>query len=133
MEGAVAHDLHDPSARRRARDLESEVLAALWATDQPLTPGETVEAIGGAAAYATVRTILVRLLSKGVVQREPVGRVFAYSPVLDRGGVLARRLRAVLDSGGDHQAVSSRFLATLTEGEQHALVQLTSRCGRNSS
>lgn len=129
----MAHDLHDPSARRRARDLESEVLAALWATDQPVTPGATVEAIGGGVARTTVQTILVRLLSKGVVQRSPTGRAFTYSPVLDQGEILARRLRAVLDSGGDHQEVRSRFFGALSEHHQLALVQLTSRRGRNSS
>lgn len=120
-------------ARRGAGDLESDVLAALWSAGRPLTPGETVDAIGGGLAYTTVQTILVRLLAKGVVLREPVGRAFAYSPVLDQAGVVASRMRAVLDSGGDHQAVLSRFLGTLTEDEQQALVELMDRRGREVS
>ncbi len=120
-------------ARRAAGDLESDVLAALWAADRPLTPGETVEAIGGGLAYTTVQTILVRLLGKGVLQRELVGRAFAYSPVLDQAGIVASRMRAVLDSGGDHEAVLSRFLGTLSDDEEHALVELMTRRGRDLS
>lgn len=129
----MPHVVHGESARRGAGDLESDVLAALWAADRPLTPGETVEAIGGGLAYTTVQTILVRLLGKGVLQREPAGRAFAYSPVLDQAGIVASRMRAVLDSGGDHHAVLSRFVGTLTEDEQQALAELMSRRGGDMS
>lgn len=111
-------------ARRGAGDLESEVLAALWAAGRPLTPGEAVEAVGGELAYTTVQTILMRLLAKGAVQRQPAGRAFAYSPVLDQAGVVASRMRTVLDSGGDHQAVLSRFVGTLSPDEERALAQM---------
>jgi len=59
-----------------------------------------------------------------VLQREPAGRAFAYSPVLDHAGVVASRMRAVLDSGGDPRAVLSRFVGTLSPDEEQALAQL---------
>lgn len=111
-------------ARRGAGDLESEVLAALWAAERPLTPGEAVEAVGADLAYTTVQTILTRLVAKGAVQREPVGRAYAYSPVLDAAGVVASRMRAVLDAGGDQHAVLSRFVGTLSAEEERALTLL---------
>ena len=46
--------------RRASGSLESEVLAALWAADKPLTAGEVVDTLGGDLAYNTVQTILTR-------------------------------------------------------------------------
>ncbi|GAA2736816.1 CopY family transcriptional regulator [Streptomyces nogalater] len=44
------------SRRRGAGELESEVLAVLWATDHPLTPAEIRQSIGGRrGAYRPAR------------------------------------------------------------------------------
>jgi predicted transcriptional regulator len=110
--------------RRAAGSLESEVLAALWATDKPLTTGEVVEAVGGDLAYNTVQTILTRLHSKGAVERDQVGRAHAYRPVLDEAGLAATRMRAMLDRAGDHTAVLARFLGTLTPQQEATLARL---------
>jgi len=112
------------SRRRAAGDLESEVLATLWAADRPLTSGEVVDALGGGLAYNTVQTILTRLHDKGAVHREQAGRAHAYTPVLDSAGLAANRMRAMLDRGGDHAAVLSRFLGTHSPDEEATLAQL---------
>lgn len=113
--------------RRAKGSLESEVLAALWASDGPLTPGEVVEAIGGDLAYTTVQTILVRLHAKGAVAREQSGRAYAYTPVLDDAGLAADRMRALLDKGGDRAAVLQQFVRTLSAEDETALVRLLDR------
>jgi predicted transcriptional regulator len=110
--------------RRASGSLESEVLAALWASDRPLTTGEVVDALGGGLAYNTVQTILTRLHAKGAVQREQAGRAHAYTPVLDDAGLAATRMRAMLDRGGDHAAVLARFLGTLSPQEEATLARL---------
>jgi predicted transcriptional regulator len=110
--------------RREFGGLEAEVLAALWAADEPLTPGEVADAIGGGLAYNTVQTILARLYQKGAVRRELSGRAHAYTPLLDEAGLAARRMRALLDRGGDHAAVLSQFLGTLSEDEERTLARL---------
>ena len=110
--------------RRAKGSLESEVLAALWAADQSLTPAAVVEAIGGDLAYTTVQTILVRLHAKGAVAREQSGRAFAYTPVLDNAGLAADRMQALLDKGGDHLAVLRRFVRTLSAEDEAALTRL---------
>lgn len=115
------------SRRRESGGLESEVLAALWAADRPLTAGEVVEALGGDLAYNTVQTILTRLHGKGAVAREQAGRAHAYTPVLDQAGMAASRMRAVLDRGGNHAAVLSQFLGTLTPEEEATLAGLIAR------
>ena len=110
--------------RRPAGALESEVLAALWAADRPLTPGEVSDAVGGDLAYTTVQTILTRLHRKGAVIREQAGRAHAYRPVVDDAGLAAQRMRAMLDRGGDHAAVLTRFVGTLTPDEEAMLARL---------
>jgi predicted transcriptional regulator len=115
------------SKRRASGGLESEVLAELWAADKPLTTGEVVDSLGGELAYNTVQTILTRLHGKGAVHREQAGRAHAYTPVLDEAGLAANRMRAMLDRGGDHAAVLTRFLGTLTPDEEATLAQLLQR------
>ena len=115
------------SRRRAPGGLESEVLATLWAADKPLTTAEVVDTLGGELAYNTVQTILTRLHGKGAVHREQVGRAHAYTPVLDEAGLAAKRMRAMLDRGGDRAAVLTRFLGTLTPDEEATLARLLAR------
>jgi predicted transcriptional regulator len=110
--------------RRESGGLESEVLATLWAAGKPLTAGDVVDALGGELAYNTVQTILTRLHGKSAVHREQAGRAHAYTPVLDQAGLAANRMRAVLDRGGDHAAVLSQFLGTLSPDEEATLARL---------
>jgi len=121
-------------ADRRAKgSLESEVLAALWAADSPLTAAEVVDAIGGGLAYNTVQTILTRLHVKGAVRRELAGRAHAYTPVLDDAGLAASRMQEMLDKGGDHAAVLARFLHTLTREDEATLAALLADRGEVGS
>jgi predicted transcriptional regulator len=113
--------------RRESGGLESEVLATLWAAENPLTAGEVVEALGGDLAYNTVQTILTRLHAKGAVHREQAGRAHAYTPVLDDAGLAANRMRAMLDKGGDHAAVLTRFLRSLSHEDEATIADLLSR------
>lgn len=115
------------SKRRQSGGLESEVLAALWAADAPLTVGDVAAALGSELAYNTVQTILTRLHAKGAVHRDRIGRAHAYTPVLDESGLAASRMRATLDRGGDHAAVLSRFVDTLTTDEERTLAELLRR------
>jgi len=112
------------SMRRAKGSLESEVLAALWAADRPLTAGEVAAALDGDLAYTTVQTILVRLHGKGAVHRKLTGRAHSYTPVLDDAGLAADRMRAMLDKGADHAAVLSRFLRVLSPEDEATLARL---------
>jgi predicted transcriptional regulator len=111
--------------RRRVNGgLESEVLATLWSSDRAMTVGEVAASIGGDLAHTTVQTILARLYEKGAVEREQAGRGHAYRPVLDDAGLAAGRMQAQLDKGGDHAAVLTRFLDTLTPEDEATLAAL---------
>jgi len=110
--------------RRPAGALENEVLAALWAAGEPLTPAQVLEMLSGDLAYTTVMTILTRLHDKGVVSRERVGRAYAYAPVLDEAGIAAAQMRAMLDRGEDRAAVLARFVDGLSTEDERVLTTL---------
>ena len=121
------------AGRRAKGSLESEVLAALWAAGEPLTPAQVAESVGGGLAYTTVQTTLTRLYAKGAVSREPSGRAHAYSPVLDDAGLAAHRMQQVLEAGGDRAAVLSRFLGALSPQDEATLHELLAARDRDGT
>jgi len=114
----------DEAGRRRARgELESEVMAALWAAGEPLTPAGVQTALGDGLAYNTVQTILTRLLEKDLVRRGPAdsGRGHSYWPAQDAASLAATRMRAALDERPDRRAVLQQFAAGLGEDDAETL------------
>ena len=110
--------------RRPSGGLESEALAALWASSRPLTPAEVKDELGGDLAYTTVMTALTRLHEKGEVRREKTGRAFAYAPVRGEAETAAARMRELLGSGADREAVLARFVGSLSAEEEKVLTEL---------
>lgn len=107
--------------RRPVGALEAAVLECLWAAEGPLTPREVLTRVDDELAYTTVVTILTRLASKGVVERERLGKVFVYRPKVSEADLVAKRMAAALDGAGDRQATLSRFVAGLSKREAKAL------------
>lgn len=110
--------------RRSAGALESEVLAALWATERPLTPAEIQAEIDGALAYNTVHTILKRLYDKGLVLRDADGRRGAYRPAKNAAELTAAAMHEALDRGPDPIAALQQFVTGLSPEEERALREL---------
>lgn len=113
--------------RRAAGQLEGDVLGALWAADGPLSPAEVLEAIGSDVAYVTVLSTLLRLHDRGTVDRDKHGRAHLYWPVRSRAETAAIDMRAMLDGGGDHEQVLTRFLDMLPATDQDTLWSLVRR------
>ena len=114
-----------PAAGRRAPgELESEVLAVLWAAGEPVGAGAVRERVAGDPAYTTVLTILTRLHDKGLVTRTRAGRRYLYSPVRDEAGHAAAGMRDLLEHGGDRAAVLARFVSELPAEDEKLLEQL---------
>ncbi|MFF2523194.1 BlaI/MecI/CopY family transcriptional regulator [Streptomyces liangshanensis] len=112
----------DESAERRpAGELEAEVLAALWAAGEPLTPGRVRKALGVPLARTTVTTILSRLHEKGTVARTRSGRGYAYAPTEDAPGLTARRMHSELAKDEDRGAVLARFVSQLNDEDERLL------------
>ncbi|MFF2504094.1 BlaI/MecI/CopY family transcriptional regulator [Streptomyces sp. NPDC058067] len=104
--------------RRPAGELEASVLAALWAADAPLTPGEVQRWLADDLARTTVTTILTRLYAKGTVTRDRAGRGYAYRPAQDSHGLTARRMHAELDKDEDRGTVLARFVSELSSEDE---------------
>lgn len=124
------------SERRAFGELEGAVLAALWAASGPLVPGDVQAAVGADLAYTTVMTILVRLHDKGLIEREKVGRAYAYRPVVAETDVVAEQVRRLLDRGHSRTAVLQGLVDGLAPGDETLLRELlakatTSRRRRN--
>jgi predicted transcriptional regulator len=115
------------ASRRAPGELESEVLATLWASDEALSSAQVQRDLGGELAHTTVVTILTRLLAKGVLERTRHGRSFYYSPVTDRPGLAARRMRQVLDAESNRDSVLAHFVSDLDDQDGRLLRELLTR------
>jgi predicted transcriptional regulator len=114
--------------RRRPRGiLEQEVVAALAASLDPMTPAQVRDQLGGDLAYTTVMTVLARLSDKGLVTRERAGRAYEYTAVRDEAEVTARQMQRLLDAGDDRAAVLSRFVGVLSDDDERLLIDLLRR------
>jgi predicted transcriptional regulator len=114
--------------RRSSGALERAVLDVLAKASGPLTVPQVRDALSGDPAYTTVQTALVRLHAKGALTRERSGRSYAYRPVetpeATQVGAAARRMRKILDSGGDRRGVLARFVADLSPQDEALLADL---------
>jgi predicted transcriptional regulator len=117
------------SGRRPSGALEHEVLAALWAAPEPLTPSGVLAEVGGDLAYSTVKTILDRLHEKGMLTRTREGKAYAYTPVVEQADLAAGRMREALDGSSDRPAVLSKFLTELSEDDAAVIRELLGRQG----
>ncbi|WP_328493314.1 BlaI/MecI/CopY family transcriptional regulator [Streptomyces sp. NBC_00414] len=110
--------------RRGQGELEAQILSALRTAEGPATAGRVQERLGGDLAYTTVITILTRLLAKGAVTRERIGRSFVWTPASDEAGLAARRMRRVLDGERDREAVLASFVTSLEPDDERLLREL---------
>ncbi|MEU5312688.1 BlaI/MecI/CopY family transcriptional regulator [Streptomyces sp. NPDC021562] len=126
MTGRGDEDAREASGRRARGELESDVLAALWAADGPQTARQVQDRLPGDLAYTTVLTILSRLYDKGMLVRHREGRGYAYEPARDEASHTAQRMHSLLAGGSDREAVLARFVSELSEHDEHLLHQLLS-------
>ena len=84
-------------------------------------------------AYTTVLTVLDNLHSKGLVQREKVGKAYAYAPVSSREEHTAAMLQEVLAESDDRTAALMHLVGRM-ESEEAAelLAALTERADESS-
>lgn len=122
--GQLVNMGRNPGERRAVGALEAEVLALLQASGHALTPGQVLEQLGEPLAYTTVVTVLSRMFDKGLLTRAKEGRAYAYAPVADAHGLTARRMRQVLESDSDPDAVLARFVSDLPARDEQLLRRL---------
>ena len=82
----------------RISEAEHAVMEALWAKS-PQTAADVCESVCDARGWSmpTVKTLLSRLVSKGVVSTEPDGRRFLYTPLVERAEYVGSESRRLVD------------------------------------
>ena len=117
------------NSKLAAGELENLVLEVLWSTEEPLVPGQVHRALSEqrSLAYTTVMTILTRLWHKGLVDRRPQGRAFAYWPRLSREARAATRMSDVLARAGDTSLALAQFVGSLPPDQQAELRKVLRR------
>ena len=106
----------DDSPGERITEAEHAVMEALW--DRPrLTATEVCEAVCTARDWslATVKTLLSRLVQKGVLAAEPDGRRYLYTPLIARDEYVGGESRRLVDRLFGGSAAS--LVAHLAESE----------------
>lgn len=104
--------------------LEHDVLTVLWAATEPLLPADVKARLGSDLAYTSIATVLGRLHDKGLVERLPAGRAFAYRALVDEAQLAAQRIDDMLSSAKDRNAVLARFVGALSKRDAKALRKL---------
>lgn len=129
----AATDPRDKAARRSPGELESEILATLWAAGRALTPADIQTDLGGGLAYNTVHTILKRLYDKGMVIRDADGRRGSYRPTKNAAELTAEVMHRALDRGPDPIAALQQFVTGLSPAEEAALRLFLTEGGEDGS
>ncbi len=83
----------------RIGEAELSVMEALWAAERPLTAAEVAERLDPSHQWSesTVKTMLGRLLAKGVLGHEADGRRYLYRPLVERQNYAAGESRRLVD------------------------------------
>lgn len=107
-------------------DLERAVMDVLWQEDEPLSVRAVHTALAAERnlAYTTVMTVLVRLVDKGLAERELHGRAWHYRPSRSREDLTAEAMHSALgDGAGDRSAALVAFVEKVSADEAALLRQ----------
>ena len=117
------------TSRRGMGELEAEVMAILWDADEWMTPRSVLERLDSdpPVVYSTVMTILRRLWTKGMVDRQRLGKAFTYHPVKGEGEQTAERMTELLDAADDPEGALTHFLAGMDAKRRRQLRKLLER------
>ncbi|WP_344392009.1 BlaI/MecI/CopY family transcriptional regulator [Streptomyces vastus] len=106
--------------------LESEVMRVCWRVGNPVTVRQVLEELNSdrvqPLAYTTVMTEMSRLAEKGMLNRTPQGRGYAYTPTAPDEAALA--VREVLRAHGDAAVAHFAAEAALDPGLRDRLRRL---------
>ena len=107
-------------------ELESAVMAQLWATEGPLTVREVHQGLlpGRQLAYTTVMTVLDRLAKKDMVTQQRDGRAFRYTANQTREQLTADLMLDALQDTADpagRAAALQHFVGRVSPGEAAAI------------
>lgn len=108
---------------RNFGELEARIMELMWAAQGARTVRDvhTELAAERTIAYTTVMTVMDKLHRKGWLDREPVGRAYAYLPRQSKEHYTADLMNEALAASSDRGATLVAFLDQLTPAESRAL------------
>lgn len=108
----------------RPGSLERAFLEVLWAHYEPV-PARQVQAecADRNLAYATVRTVLERLVRKGLVEHTRDGRTLLYSATGTREGFVSELMLQALQLTSDRDAALAHFARSVSPTERATLAE----------
>ena len=116
-----------PVSNVRLGPLEQRVMEALWQRSHEARVRDLQPDFAD-VAYTTLMTTLERLHRKGMLDRVPSGRAFAYRPRLSRGQLQAAdalgALRSLVSGGGSIEPVLSHLVEEGAMQDREALAAL---------
>lgn len=131
----AADALRRPQEVRRASlgNLERAFMEALWEADHALSARAVQAACAEhELAYATVRTVLNRLVDKGLVTRTRADRAWLYEPAASREAFVAELMLQALELTGDREAALAAFARVVKPAEADALRHALGPRGRRT-
>ena len=94
---------------------EMEIMQVIWASNAPVTSTQLLEIFAGKGWKAqTMSTFLSRLVEKGILQSEKIGRANHYIPAITETEYRRREARHIMDDY--YNGSLSGFLAALSGG-----------------
>jgi len=93
-------------------DLETKVLAHIWAASEPVNAHSLLEALTGhSASLSTIQTTLKRLHRKGLLSRQRLGHAYYYKAAVSREELISMMIEDVTHrlAGGDLEPVICGF------------------------
>lgn len=111
--------------------LERATMELLWDAAEPVTAAELRDALSERdPAITTVLTVLSRLESKGLVERERDTRPHRYRARTSRADHVADLMHEVLGSTADTEAVLAKFVGSVSDEEANTLRKLLRKIRR---
>lgn len=99
--------------------LEQKIIDILWAANEPLKPAEVLNKLKGNHAYTTIMTILKRMADKKLLKRNLQGKVFYYSPILNKEKFIQNNLSGIFNNlvGSYGELAISQFVDSIKNKE----------------
>ena len=105
-------------SKRKQGELEASVLSALWDRPEGLTSQQILALIGDEGlALTTVLTVLSRLVDKGMVKKESMGRNLLFIATSTRERHTAELLLGAMDDAANPALVFSHFASGLSKDQ----------------
>ena len=102
-------------SKRKQGELEASVLSALWDRPEGLTSQQILALVGDESlAITTVLTVLSRLVDKGFVKKESMGRGLLFIATSTREQHTAELLLGAMDDAANPALVFSHFAKKLS-------------------